>query len=86
MKRLLFFVALIGLTGCAQNMMTRQYGGTSTQTLAPGQKLVNVSWEGTDLWFLTRERRADEKPETLELVESSTFGVMNGKIVIKEQP
>jgi len=49
------------------------------------KKLVNISWKADDsLWILTREMRKDEDPEIYEYHEDSTFGVIEGTVIIIE--
>jgi len=74
--------ALILTTGCQYT--ARKLGGTTTEQLPANTKLVNVTWKENSLWLVTRPMRADEQPETYEFKESSIFGIMEGKIVIKE--
>jgi len=77
-----FFVSY----GChaASQWWTRSFGGTMNVTIASGQKLVNASWKGNSLWILTRPMHENERPETYEYQEDSTFGVLEGKVVINE--
>lgn len=70
---------------CTQNQRARNFGGTATVELAPGKKLVNATFKKDDLWLLTRAAKPDEKPEVYEFVEDSSFGIMNGKVIIRER-
>ena len=74
--------SLILSTGCQYT--ARKLGGTTTEQLPPNTKLVNVTWKENSLWLVTRPMRSDEQPETYEFKESSIFGIMEGKIIIKE--
>lgn len=74
--------SLILSTGCQYT--ARKLGGTTTEQLPPNTKLVNVTWKENSLWLITRPMRADEQPETYEFKESSIFGIVEGKIFIKE--
>jgi hypothetical protein len=73
------------VTACTENQRARNFGGTATVDLAPGRKLVNATFKKDDLWLLTRAAKPDEKPEVFEFVEDSSFGVMNGKVIIRER-
>lgn len=86
MKRIIIaaFLACVVLCGCTENQRSRNFGGTQTIDLPKGTKLVTGSWKEHDLWYLTRPMRADETPETSEMIESSSFGVMQGKVIFKE--
>lgn len=77
--------AMCLMTACTENMRSRTLGGNIKVTLPPGQKLVTASWKDADLWYLTRERRPDEKPETFLMQESASFGVMEGTVTFVEQ-
>ena len=47
-------------------------------------KLVVTTWKEVNFWYLTRPMRPDAAPETYVFVESSNFGVLEGKMVIRE--
>lgn len=79
-------VAALGTTGCTEQQRARALGGNATVELKPGQKLVNATWKGeSDLWLLTRQRRTGEAPERYVFEESSSWGVMEGRVVIIEK-
>jgi hypothetical protein len=81
MKRLIITLAITTLLpSCTQQQMAKDWGGTTTIDLPVGKKLVTVSWEQAHLWYLLRDARPGETPETLQLKESSSFGVMQGQI------
>lgn len=89
MKKLIMAILLMGCicllsAGCTENQRARQFGGTANETLPAGQKLVVATWKQDDLWMLTRPMRSDENPETYEFRESSSFGLMQGKVIIVE--
>ena len=76
---------LLPASACTQNQRARSFGGTATQSLAPGQKLVLVTWKDEDMWILTRPKRDGETPETYEFKEYSSFGIIEGKVIIQER-
>lgn len=87
MKKLFLALALIlalGSVACTQQDMARNFGGTAQIDLPPGEKLVNVTWKQVDLWILTRPANPGETPQTYRFKESSSFGVMEGTVVIQE--
>ena len=89
MKKTKYITALLALlaiamAGCTQNQRARQFGGSMTYELAPNRTLVTVTWEQDHLWILTRPMHSNEVAETYELDEKSSWGVMQGKIVIHE--
>ena len=87
MKKILgIFIGAITLVGCTENNRVKMWGGTETITLDPGKRLVNVTWKdknGTSLWILTKQDTT--KPSTYTFEEKSSLGVMEGKVIIKEQ-
>jgi len=74
----------VGLVGCTQNQRAKEWGGTADIKLPPNQKLVNVGWEETHLWVLTRPMRADETPEQYLYKENSSWGMLQGSYNIYE--
>lgn len=72
-------------SGCTENQRARQWGGTATVELQPGRKLVTASFRQDNLWLLTRASKPGEIPEVYELIEDSSFGMMNGKVIIREK-
>ena len=91
MRQLLgIFIGAIVLTtmmyGCTENNRVKMWGGTETITLDTGKRLVNVTWKdknGTSLWILSKQDTT--KPSTYTFEEKSSLGVMEGKVIIKEQ-
>ncbi len=91
MKIILLFVtacAAIGVSsGCTQQQRASSFGGTADIEIPAGQKLVNVTWDnGDDLWYLVRPMKAGESAETYTLLEQSSFGKMQGKVLLHEHP
>ena len=89
MKRIIILAALAASTltfnGCTDNQAAKNFGGTMTIDLPPGQKLVNVTWKETQLWYLTRPAKAGETPETLTFSEKSDYGMIEGTVLFKEK-
>ena len=88
MKRVLVLLTIVLLASCTQNNRARLWGGTETIQLDPGKRLVNITWKstdksGTDLWILTKQDTT--KPSTYLFEEKSSFGIMEGKVVIIEK-
>lgn len=64
MKKTLLVITMIIcciFTGC--HGTTRNFGGSMTVELEPGQKLEEITWKDDDLWILSRPMREDEQPE-----------------------
>jgi hypothetical protein len=84
------FIFLIVLTlvmfffGCSKQIRVKNFGGSETITLGLNQKLVNVTWKDSDMWVLTRPMKNTDSVETYIFSESSSFGVFEGTLTIKE--
>jgi hypothetical protein len=79
----LFCISLI--RACSPQSVTRSLGGTVEIVLPTNQKLVTATWKNGDIWYLVRPMKPGEVPEICEFIESSTLGVMQGKVVFKER-
>jgi len=62
--------------------MARQFGGSETIELKPGERLVNLTWKETNLWILTKQDTT--KPTTYSFKEKSSFGIAEGQVTIIE--
>ena len=89
MKKLIALLALVvTVTSCTENDKARMWGGTETITLEPGKRLVNITWKSVDkgsssLWVLTKMDTT--KPSTYMFEEKSSWGIMEGKVIIIEK-
>ncbi len=84
MKKILFvLLAVATLTSCDQ-YFTRQYGGNTTIKLEKGEKLIEATWKGADLWYLVEPMDSDYTPKTKVFKESSLYGVMEGSVTFIE--
>jgi hypothetical protein len=84
----LAIIFAFAMQSCTENQKARNYGGTETFRLEPGQKLLNATWKGekgsSNLWYLTRPMKANETADTLYFKESSDYGVWQGTVVFIE--
>ncbi len=85
MKKL-FAIALvaISLASCTENSRVKNWGGEGTINLPKGQKLVNVTWKESQIWYLTRPMDSTDVAETYSFHEESSYGVMEGTYTIVE--
>ena len=85
MKRFIL-IALIGLvfSSCTENSRARNWGGTMEIVIPAGNKVTNITWKKTDLWYSYRPFEEGEKPARTIFKEESSFGVMTGTIVFIE--
>ena len=86
MKRIIniFLISVLCLLSLGCNPMARKMGGDMTIHLKSGEKLVNVTWKETSLWFLTRPMKANDSVEIYKFKEDSTWGVLEGTVTIVE--
>jgi hypothetical protein len=80
---MLAFAIIFCFSGCAQSM-ARNFGGEYTINLPEGQKLLEITWKESELWYLSRPIRDDEYPETYTFQEDSVYGVWEGTVTIVE--
>lgn len=85
MKRAsLALIAIVSLISCTENERAKEYGGSAELELPKGQKLINVTWKETNLWYLTRPMKASDSAEVYEFKEKSSWGTWEGTYIIKE--
>ena len=85
MKRLIVILLMfLCLTSCDQSI-TRTMGGTTKIELEPGEKLVEATWKGDDIWYLVEPMDSDYVPKTKTFKESSRIGVLEGKVIFYEK-
>ncbi len=85
MKKLLLILVLgVGLISCTENSRVKSFGGTGDIYLPQGQKLVNVTWKGEQIWYLTRPFHKEEETEIYHFQEESSWGVVEGTYYIHE--
>jgi len=87
MKKVIILLTLLTTicAGCTQNQRARTFGGTANVDLPEGQKLVTATWKDEHLWYLTRPMHKDEVPENYEFKESSSFGIIQGTVILRER-
>ena len=83
-KVLVIALVAISLASCTENARVKSFGGEGTLNLPKGQKLVNVTWKESELWYLTRSMDSTDVAETYKFQEESSYGVMEGTYNIVE--
>lgn len=78
------FVCCFAFMGCTENSRAKSFGGSAKIDLPAGQKLVNVTWKDSNIWYLTRPMRSDEKAESYTFQEKSNFGALEGTYILQE--
>jgi hypothetical protein len=85
MKKLFLAIGVIAMLGsCTENERVKSWGGEGTINLPKGRKLVNVTWKGDQIWYLTRPMNSSDVAETYQFQEESSWGVMEGTYNITE--
>lgn len=85
MKRLSIIILLaISLSACTENSRVKNFGGDGTINLPVNQKLVNVTWKETQIWYLTRPMTSLDTAQTYQFHEESSYGVFEGTYTIIE--
>ena len=79
-------LAVGALAGCTEQQRAKGLGGETTIELPKGKKLVMVTWKGAEIWLLTRDMREGDLIETYDFSEKSSWGLLEGKVTIKEEP
>lgn len=72
-------------SGCTENERAKSFGGSATYNIPKGKKLITATWKNSDLWYLVRDMREGEYPETYNFQEVSNFGILQGSITLVEQ-
>ena len=85
MKRIILSIVVLALTAsCTENSRVKNFGGEGNINLPKGQKLVNVTWKETQVWYLTRPMKEDDVAETYHFQEESSWGMIEGTYNIVE--
>lgn len=83
-KILLLATIIVALCSCTANQKARNYGGKMTVELPKGEKLINVTWKETNLFYLTEPMEEEYIPKVKKFRESSDFGIWESEITFVE--
>lgn len=72
-------IALLALASCTDNERARRFGGTEQVELKPNEVVLNVTWKENEMWICTK----DTTTNTVYFREKSSWGVMEGTIILK---
>ena len=79
LKRLVLILFVVTLfSGC--QALTREFGGTTKIQLEEGEKFINVTWKDNNIWVLVE----NENENVYVFKEYSSMGILNGRVIIKE--
>ena len=73
-------ITLLALASCTDNERARNFGGTETIKLEPSEKFMNLTWKQDDIWVIVQ----DTITGTFYAKEKSSFGIMQGKVIIEK--
>ena len=73
-------ITLLALASCTDNQRARKFGGTETIKIEPQEKFINITWKQDNLWVIVQ----DTITGTIYAKEKSSFGVMQGKVIIQK--
>jgi hypothetical protein len=85
MKTFLSLLSILILSSCTENERAKNFGGTMTVELPPNTEFVGATWKKDELWYIYRNRKSGENPETTTMQEDSRFGLFEGKVQFIEQ-
>jgi len=75
---------LITLFACTDNQRSKAFGGTMEIKVPCDQSVFDVTWKGENLWYATQPARSDWRPEAKRFVEYSSYGLIEGEVVLHE--
>lgn len=84
MKKLILLFSLALMLSCTENQRVKSFGGTGKLNVPCGQKVVNITFKGEDLWYSTLPMEPDYVPKVHNFREESSFGIMEGNYLIIE--
>ena len=73
-------ITLLALASCTDNQRARSFGGTETIKIESQEKFINITWKQDNLWVIVQ----DTITGTIYAKEKSSFGIMQGKVIIQK--
>ena len=77
-------ILIIGLFSCTQNERVKTFGGKATIKVPCGQKVNNITWKGTEVWYSTEPMKDGHEPVTHTFREEASWGLIEGVYFLKE--
>ena len=75
---------LFSLIACTDNQRAKVLGGTMTVNIPCDQQVFDVTWKEENLWYATQPATQGWTPQTKRFVEYSSYGVMQGEVLLVE--
>ncbi len=72
-------IAAMSLASCTENERARRFGGVEEVKLKPNEVVLNVTWKENEMWICTK----DTTTNTVYFREKSSWGVMEGTVILK---
>lgn len=71
-------------SSCTENQRARTFGGTTTINVEKGKKVTMATWKEENIFYMVEDMDSGYIPKDKELIESSSFGIIESKIVFHE--
>lgn len=81
---LIMIVAGVTIPACTKQERVRTFGGTEVINVEPGKRVMMATWKETDLFYMVEDMPEDYTPHDKTLVESSSYGILESKIIFRE--
>ena len=81
---MILMITVVSFNSCDQ-IITRTMGGTTKIELEPGEKLLECTWKGDEIWYLVEPMDSDYVPKTKMFKENSKAGILEGKVIFYEK-
>jgi len=81
---ILSLMVVMTIVSCTENSRAKTFGGTMTINVPVGNKVTNITWKGSQLWYSYRELQEGEVPVIQHFVEDSKWGMVEGEVIFFE--
>ena len=81
----LCLVCTLSFTSCTEQIRTRTFGGTMVIDVPNGYKVTSATWKETDLFYFMEPMEEGYTPTDKMFIESSSYGMLESKIIFKEK-
>lgn len=82
--RIMMAVLLCTFTGCTENEMAKNFGGSLKVDVPCGEKVYDVTWKDGNFWYASRPMLPGETAQTSHFREKSSWGSLEGEVVLVE--
>ena len=77
-------IALLLLLSCTDNQRAKVLGGSVSVQVPCDQQVFDVTWKDENLWYATQPAGASWRPEKKVFTEYSSYGIVQGQVVLLE--